>query len=400
MKKILKLFLIAPIICSLVVGAINFTNANSTQSNLDKTNAFLSDVLGLDMAKYSLIDPPFKQNITHITNIASTPNETSPDTNPNERIGIDLETPSYYFKSKSGTIDVMSCFYDGKLSSVNINPLENECKYIYANSPGTDLKTQTNSILSKYATLLSKQATEASFLTPMNSMLSTIDFQKPTNLTIGNINFQLTIDGNKTNLQWFYTENTPITNYKRVELDFNNGQLESFADSWSLYKISSLNTLTEKQARAIALDAAQKITLKFENAKGETLKVDAPDLTSAPLQIQLGMFPIYNLRSNLPDGAFIDPYALYPVWSFSFSFNETIIDVDGIQGGILGDTSQVLYVQPYGHLGILPSNSAVEPTDTTNSVNSSGIWIGIVIIVTLVLIICVPIAFRKKIHRS
>ncbi len=117
-----------------------------------------------------------------------------------------------------------------------------------------------------------------------------LDLQKPTNLTSGNINFQLTQNGNTTRLKWSYTDNTPITNYKIVEMDFTKGNLVSFGDTWSIYKIGPLNALTAEQAKTIALNAAQKVTLNFEDANGTIYLVNTPDLTNAPYQIQLDMY--------------------------------------------------------------------------------------------------------------
>ncbi len=96
----------------------------------------------------------------------------------------------------------------------------------------------------------------------------------------------------------------------------------------------------------------------------------------------------------------IDPYMLYPVWSFRFNFNQSIGEEDGIDVGALGDTSQILYAQPYGHLGTLGTATTAEPTSTTNAIGSSGFWIVIAITATLMLIVSVPIALRYKIRRK
>ena len=92
------------------------------------------------------------------------------------------------------------------------------------------MKSKTNTLLTRYAAFLSQNITvDTSFLTTMKNIVNTaFDIQKPTNITSGNINFQSTQNGDTTRLQWFYTDNTPITNYKIVEMDFTKGNLVSF----------------------------------------------------------------------------------------------------------------------------------------------------------------------------
>ena len=136
MKKIFNYLITFVILSFFTISTVHITTATSyTQSNLDQTKAFLSNVVGLDVTKYSIAPPTFKQNFSQSTQATIAPNDAV--YNPSNQNGIDMETSSIYFEAESSTIDVMSFFCDGKLSAVNINPLDYNYNYFYANSPGT-----------------------------------------------------------------------------------------------------------------------------------------------------------------------------------------------------------------------------------------------------------------------
>ena len=184
--------------------------ANSAEATtLDKTTDFLSSVVGLDMAKYSYVQPsppPGYENITIPTPSINNPLAVDDL--------LDIEAPSFEFESGEVTLRTMTTFYNGHLTFFNINSQD---KYIYKGQPPTDILNEAKNLLRRYQTFLpQKYAIDSSFLAPMQNILDNLDHFSPTNTIIGNINFQVSIDG-KTRVQWIYTENGTIMERKRVE---------------------------------------------------------------------------------------------------------------------------------------------------------------------------------------
>lgn len=403
MRPLLKYVITAFIITSLAMATANaIASTDSTQYNtLDETRDFLSNVVGLDLTKYSLTASPYQRNDNTQAPDSTTRVLNEAIINPDDPSGLNIIPSSYYFKSDIGMIEVFSIFYGRQLTVLNIEPVGNTSFYIYANSPGTDLTDQASALLTRYAEFLSqKSGADTSFLTPMKNVLNTVNIESSTvNTTTGKINFQVSKnENNVTRLQWIYVDYGTIMNAKRVEMKFRNGDLVGFRDNWSLYKVSGPNVLSAKQAREIALDAAQKVSLVLGNANGEIITLETPDLSNAPYDWDFFMSACYSSDSSLNNRLSLDPLTLYPFWQFYFYFNETIADDEGIQVGVLGDTGAIFSSGPFGHLGAPPTTIDTS-TGASAPDNSLGVLIFAVIIATLSLIVSVPIALRHKSRR-
>jgi hypothetical protein len=271
----------------------------------------------------------------------------------------------------------MSIFYNGQLSSVNLYLINSSSgSYIYAIAPPTDVINQANDLLTRYAAFITQNsAIDTSFLTSMKDVLSSGNIQSSANFTTGNINFQSSQTGNRTRLQWIYTEDSIVMNWKRVEMDFNNNDLTSFYDSWSLYKVSGLSVISAQEATTIARNAAQNVTISIGNANGtvETLKV--PDLSNASYDVQFNMLPYRGDDPNFPSKIARDPLTLYPYWQFHFYFNQSVAGDDGVQVGVWGDTSEIIYASGYGYLGYNPPTTSLPesfPNPTTEILPQSS----------------------------
>ncbi|XHH07823.1 MAG: hypothetical protein ACFCUE_09620 [Candidatus Bathyarchaeia archaeon] len=364
--------------------------SNSSQyDNLDnQTKSILSDVLGLDLTKYIL-------TANDSTGVTSVPYQTG---------DLNLEPAKYYLKSDNALIGVLSIFYNGQLAVVNLDPAGNDSVYSYTKSPGTDLKNQADNLLSRYAEVLSQTASvDVSFLTSMRNVLSTTDNNlSAVDTTMGNINFQASKDGNTTKLQWIYFDYDTVMNPKRVELTFNNFDLVSFQDTWRIFKVAGPNTLSEEQAKKIALDAAQKVPLHLSNSKGENITIETHDLSNARYDFTLNMLPCYSSDADLTSRLSLDPLTLYPFWRFHFYFNETIANIEGIQVGVLGDTGEIYSVGTFGYLGGGYSTLTDVSSDDAASSTSNN-FLGIITIATitavLLLIVSVPIVLRRSIRK-
>jgi hypothetical protein len=390
MKNTLKYAITALIIASFAITTPNvIASTDSTQYNtLDETKNFLSNVVGLDLTKYSLTDSPYLRNDNStVAPTITILNETE--------AASDLNTvPSiYYFESDNGILKVFSTFYGSHLAVVNLKPI-NDSAYIYANSPGTDLTDQANTFLTTYA----------GFLATMKNVLSSVNIESSAaNTTSGNINFQASKNGNITRLKWIYVDYGIIMDLKSVEMEFEDGNLASFRDKWSLYKVAGPNVLSAEQARKIALDEAQKVPLRIVNEDGEIITLEKHDLSNAPYDVEFYMSACYSSDSTLNSELSLDPLTLYPFWQFHFYFNETIAGTEGIQVGVLGDTGAIYSSGSFGYLGGGYPTDAIDPSTGTSASsatnNFSDLLILAAITTTLILIVSVPIALRRKIRQ-
>ncbi len=392
-RTLLKCGITAFIIASLAMTATNaIASAESAQYNtLGETKIFLSNVLGLDLTKYSLTDSPYLRHNETVAPLITVLNETS---------GV-MPVPSvYFFNSDSGMIEVFSIFYNQKLAVVRIKPVGNTSAYIYANASGTDLASQASTLLTRYAGFSSQRSSaDISFLATMKNVLSNVDIESSAvNITSGNMNFQASKNENVTNLQWIYADYGTIMSQKRVEIEFKNGTFASFQETWSLYKVAGPSAISAEQARKIALDAAQKYTIRTVNAEGEFVIHEKPDLSVARYDAKFFMSACYRPNDTRNSELSLEPFTLYPFWQFHFYFNETIAGDEGIYVGVLGDTGAVFYSGPIGYLGD-PLTTIDTSTGASVTDNSLILLILAAITITLILIVSVLIALRSKIRR-
>ena len=279
-----------------------------------------------------------------------------------------MPVPSvYFFNSSSGMIDVSSMFYNQKLAVVKITPVGNTSAYIYADAPETDLASQASTLLTRYSGFLSQRSSaDISFLAAMKNVLSNVDIESSAvDTTVGNMNFQVSKNGNVTNLQWIYADYGTIMTPKRVEIEFKNGILAYFQETWSLYTVTGPSVISAEQAKKIALDAAQKYTIRTLNTEGEIITLETPDLSNARYSVKFYMAACYSPNSTLNSELSLEPFTLYPFWQFHFYFNETIAGDEGIQASVLGDTGAVYSSGPFGSLGSSPLPAATSDTEQT-----------------------------------
>ena len=323
--------------------AINLAFASTPEpTTIDKMTNFLSNVVGINLPKYSLIQShgqPTNVNV-NLLNASLYPKEFGGQ--------VKVESPVLNYSSSQGQLDTMGIFYNGQLMALRIYSQD---KYIYSEQPSTSLIDQSNSILKNYQTFISREySIDTSYVSSMQNILKASSGQLPTNSTIGNITFQSSKNGNETDFQWIYNQNGQAVNFKEVQLTFINNTFVSFLDTWNIYKVSGPNVLSSSQAYQIALNAAQKYQLNISSS-GENGLINVPDLSNAPYQVNFAMLPYRYSTINLPSNPSRDALTLYPLWQFQFYFNKSIAGDSGLQVGVWGDTKEVLYCSGFGYFG-------------------------------------------------
>jgi hypothetical protein len=306
---------------------------------------------------------------------------------------VEEEILSCELEYEETKMDTMSIFCDGHMKFLKIYSYPGDV-YIYSESQPANILSQAKNILQKYQTFASRNyEKDISYLVHMKNILASVDDLKPTEFTEGNITFQISTDGNNTRIQWIYTESGISMERKRVAIKFRDNTFVSFRDTWGLYGVSGLSKISSKEALQIALDAAQNCELSIRHENGEVELVKVPDLENAPFDISLIMLPYRNLDYNIPSRIERDPLMLYPYWQAHFYFNESIVDNIGVQVGVWGDTSEIIYCSGFGYYGI--SGLQPEEQKETNTLSPSTLVV-VASFIAVPLVSISAIALRRK----
>jgi hypothetical protein len=376
MRSIIKrTVLIAAIIAIFAVSTIHMTPVYSSESTAnDKLSKFLSTVVELDLTKYSLVPDGYSSRYPSKFNDL-----------------VEEEILNYKLESNESKIDVMSIFYNGQMVLLDIFP---QGEYVYSKSSPTDIRSQAKDVIQRYQTYVA----DGSYLVPMKNLLSGIDELSPTEITDGNVNFQISKNGNNTRIQWIYTENGISMNYKRVDMSFRNNILVSFVDTWNLYSVSGRSVISSEEAVQIALEAAQKCEINIGHEDGEIEIVKPPDLSNALYDVSLTMIPYRNLNYTIPSKIPRDPLTLYPYWQIHFYFNKSIAGNTGIQVGVWGDTSEIVYCSSFGYFdssGTSNEQNSLEEQKQHGNLNPL-VLVAALSLVSLAIISMSTIALRRK----
>jgi len=364
-------------------------NAHSSESNANEelyeflssespANAklfdFLSNVVGLDLTKYAVVPPSvvppgfegldplefYKKLSEHVSTQLPSSNFTRDDL-----FGglVEEEVPSFDFEYNNNKIDVMGIFYNEHMNYLGLTYYGQE-DYVYSEPQPTDILGRAERILERYQTFASQNyGKDASYVVPMLNVLSSVSDLSPKEFTEGNITFQVTKKGDKTRINWIYTEGGISMNWKRLSIEFCNNSFESFRDSWGLYSVSGLSKISREEAVQIALEAAQQLEIRIGHEDRETEIVKVPDLSNAPYDVNLYMVPFRFEERDFPSNMTRDPLTLYPYWQLHFYFNESIAGNVGVQVGVWGDTGEIIYCSGHGYLGSSGPSSEQDTTE-------------------------------------
>jgi hypothetical protein len=393
-----RVVMVAVIIALFSVATVPMSPAYSAELTAsDKATEFLSSVVGLDLTKYTLISPtppPGYDTFSYPPELGGLVKE---------------ECPGFKFKADGSTIDIMSIFYNGQMKTIKINNLGGD--YIYSEPPARGILDQAKNILQRYQAYVTQvYAADSSYLVPMQNILNSVDDLSPANFTVGNVTFQVSKDGDNTRVQWIYTENDVIMDYKRVELKFCNNAFLSFRDIWRLYSVGGFSVINSEEAYKLALDTAQNCEFCIVNENVNEV-VTLPDLSDSVYQMYFTMVPYRNQIFQTTSKTSRDPLTLYPYWQFYFYFKGGEIGgYSGIQVGIWGDTKEIDYCSGFGFYGasgptgdedittLLPEDQTSEEQqqEQTNVLDPSVLAVAIIIAVILVMSISAIVLRRRN----
>ena len=323
-----------------------------TYTDTDKAIAFLTDVIQLDLTQYQ---PVVKHvgpiNTSYLVNM-SLIKPSSMEPSYDVQVNIQLE-PDVHL-SPVGTSAGFHCimwFSNGTPFYFSISGVRSNTTIHYTHpQPSTALDT-SKEMLQRYQTYLAQYCgVDGSYLQPMITMINSV--AEPVSTVQVSDNVQMKIDyetvlrtnATKTNIRWDYVNNGVTVTRKHISLDFPNGTISHFMDTWNLFTVGTWNMISKEEALDMAFSAAKDVTFKFVNSSGQTYEIK-PELSNSA-SASLSMLP----RGN---------NELYPFWYIEILCAKSYGNVVGVQVGIWADTKEIIYCQELGYLGsMLPDDSS------------------------------------------
>lgn len=313
---------------------------------------FLSDVIQLDLTKYGVIPPEhvppgfeglspleFYKQLSEYASTRPTPNNTFIV----DRYGglAEEETLSPDFGYNGTRFGTMAIFVNGQMKALKLYYYGEE-DYVYSELQPTAIEGRARGILQRYQTFFKeKYGHDAHYIAPMLDRLSSNISLHLAEFTEGNLTFHFSQDGDKSLLEWIYTLEDVEINWKRVSIAFRNNAFESFHDSWGLYNVSGLNTISLEEAVRIVLATAQNGELRRTWAVAGTGYVNISELVDTRYSVSLMMEPFrfdsYSFPSKIPR----DPLTIYPFLRIYFYFNNRTNDSIGLDISVWGDTGEI-----------------------------------------------------------
>jgi hypothetical protein len=351
------------LIVTIGVGGSSVCNgANPEYSELtapEKVLIILEEVVGLDMAKYS----------TELDFYAQAPFLYF-DVLPQEDV-------KYILEANESKLEVICAFADQKLRSLSI--------YIndglpITTQPATIPLEMAKDFLDKYPAY-----SEASYYSTMRSMLDNVEANKNTTKAVGDIKLEVTVTANRTDFRWKYCFNGVEAASKCVVLNFKDGFLKYFIDTWSLYTIGSTDLIvSEEEAIEIAMNAAEAYSWNV------SMGGDNPPVTVTEFNI-MGVFETELSLGNYPtkdESRGGNPLTLYPGWRVKLYFDKLYPgNVYGLSIGIWADTEKVNDISTLMSMLGYPDDIPEFPSWTP-------------LLITLVAVLAVAFIYRRSLYKQ
>jgi hypothetical protein len=333
MKAIKKNLSVVCLVLALTI-VVSITHANgaplSKMTVQEKAIAAITDVVGLDMTKYTA-------ELT--SNVADHPEIYG---------GLTREEVTYTIEATGSKVQVGCAFINKTLTSCYVYPIEGSLLYAQQSA---DMLTTTKSLLQRYQTY-----SGAAYLQEARSILETVTEIKQTNATMGNMKLQIIESDNLVDIIWRQTVNG-IDFPLGLSVEFVNGELKGFSDYSSFYHIGSavVNVSREEAIRITKEQAKDYTTLKVPTENGDYTEVTL-NLTDEHMTVELQV-------------ANREPLTMYPLWYVRLYTEKPYSGTDGFQAAIWADTGEIAYAQLTGHHGVVPDEnpSNQSPPPSQNS---------------------------------
>jgi hypothetical protein len=342
---------------------------DSTPPAKEKLQVFLTDVLSIDISKYTVTTEGFG---------VSYPSELGGS--------VKQENGLIYYNSTTSMLSVQAIFRNGYIDWIYVKSLDRPI--IYSQQPSTSANEETRTILERYETYAQKYGLATDHITLALNMLNGVSDAPPTsepNQNFGNIsNFKsiaetsgnMRMSASDSSIGFTYTFNGITLPNRALAFGFDEGNFD-FTDTWGLYTVACSSAISKDEATNLALSTAKAYNLTLIG-KDDVPFVVTPDFSNVTTEISLNMIPgqtfntaLNNALNYANSSKTRDPLGLYPFWQATIYFNETIGNIGGTQVGIWGDTKEIAYTNTYGHHGPgLSDTSTSQPTATVSQLAS------------------------------
>jgi hypothetical protein len=313
----------------------------------DRMLSFLSDAVGLDLAKY---------NVTLQINRSGDPSDWG---------GLPEEHGKYSLISDESTLDVTYKFVNRTLFSCHLYVYKGSPFYV---QPSVSVLNMTEGFLDRYQTF-----TGESRLQPMQDMLDTVTEVKEITKSVGNIKLTVLGGENSASFEFMYTANGLNFTRKRTYMLFEDGYLKSFIDGWSIYKVGSDSVnVSEEEAISIARKATEDMPDLYSNVGNETVVLHPVLSEQVDVELMVGIK---------------EPLTLCPMWHVELYFDKFYGNYYGVAVDIWADTGAVSY--PIYGKGIMGDPSSIPEFST---------WT--VALFAFCIVAVATIIYKQKLHKK
>lgn len=341
-----------------VLLIVNLQNCQAVPAPAATTalfQSFLSDVMGIDLTEY---------NITSSGYGTSYPSSLGGK--------VKEETISYTLDSGQGKLSTWCLIENGFITTCSMDNMGGQTVFAHSNN----LKDSLNDFMQKYQAFVRQYyKKDDSYLSQAISIVDNIDFQSVTEKTVGGMTLKIRpITASVTSIDWAYSQDGVDLVKKHIQLEFVNGSISWFGDTWNLYSVYDQKTISKEEAQSIGFKAAQAKPINmFSTQDSQPTAVQVtPDWNGWTCKANLNFIPgaessqAIGLSNDNASSVHGDPLTLYPQWHFIFYFGKPIGNVLGVEVGVWADTGEVAYSNVYGHLGG-SITTAPEQTSTTQT---------------------------------
>jgi hypothetical protein len=307
---------------SLIFSLVQVGGASSSEmSAQDMAISVMTDVIGLDVAKYKI--GLLSNRVDH----------------PDFCGGLVRDSLTYNLEATGSKAHISCTFINKTLTRFYMYPLEGSL--IYAQPLSADRLTATKSLLQRYQTYLGD-----SYLQEACNLLDDVTEIKTMNVTIDNLKLKITENDSHLDLMWWYTLNGVDFPFG-LSVDFVNGKLKGFSDNTKFYQIGSTDVkISPEEAIRTTKELAMDYTTLNVSTGNGTYKEVTLNLIDEHIVVELQI-------GNR------EPFVFYPLWYVRIYAETSIGGTDGFQAGIWADTGEIAYSQLTGHHGvILPEDSS------------------------------------------
>jgi hypothetical protein len=293
-------------------------SAHATELTLQQKGlSIMNDVVGLDMAKYSVTNKEIQLE----------PQILYMDVLPQKKVEYDLI-------SGENSLRALYTFVDGNLQIIHV--LENNGPPSMSNSEaGANAVDLAEDFLDN-----DQVYTADSLYGELKSSLKGADVGKNATKTSGNALLEVTAVDGFTSFKWTYIFNGAKAPSKVVALSFKNGFLWYFVDKWNFHNVGTTNiSLAEDEAVAIALETAKAYNWSAN------LDADALDVKNFNESNVRWTSLFFDDSLEAGQARSEDLLTVYPVWRIGIALDKWYGNMYGIEVDVWADTGEVRRIQ-------------------------------------------------------